>query len=213
MLANHSRKPSLPYLLPIGLLFAIFIGLGISTIQQQPWIMQLNLTVDAVLQRYQTAFLTYFMQCVSFLGDKKYLLPAVFLSGLVFYYWGYRRMTYLWWFNAALTSTIVYSTKHIWYSARPMLDNLSSSFPSGHVSLFSAVFLLASYLRSQRSIHPTRIYGFTLILILLMMLSRMYLNFHWLSDVLGGLALGTSCFLLSTYLLACQQDVFRKHTS
>jgi len=67
------------------------------------------------------------------------------------------------------------------------------SFPSGHttftVILFGFLIYLAPRLISSRR-GAIAVQVFSLILILLMGISRMYLEAHWLSDILGSLLLG-----------------------
>jgi undecaprenyl-diphosphatase len=85
---------------------------------------------------------------------------------------------------------------------RPMSNLLletSYSFPSGHATL-STVFLLSSIFL----ISPTIKNNFSRIVFIictsiifpLVALSRIYLSVHWTSDVLGGVLLGSICYLL-----------------
>jgi len=78
---------------------------------------------------------------------------------------------------------------------RPGDDPLGGglSFPSGHttftVMLFGLlVFLAPKLIKNRRAV--TLVQVFSLIFILLMGISRIYLEAHWLSDTLGSLLLG-----------------------
>ena len=75
---------------------------------------------------------------------------------------------------------------------------LDYSFPSGHVvtyvCLYGFLFFLV-YVRFSPSIGRTTALGVLGLLVGLVGVSRVYLGYHWASDVLGGYALGTICLL------------------
>lgn len=76
---------------------------------------------------------------------------------------------------------------------------LDYSFPSGHVvgyvSLYGFLFFLV-YVRFRRSWWRTAALTVLALLVGLVGLSRIHLGHHWVSDVLGGYALGTAYLLL-----------------
>ncbi len=87
----------------------------------------------------------------------------------------------------------------------PHLETALSSFPSGHA--FSAVVLyglIAYFLLGRVRVWENRFYltFWTSFLALLIGFSRLYLGAQWLSDVLGGLALGG--FWLSVLITLCE---------
>jgi len=91
---------------------------------------------------------------------------------------------------------------------RVLIKTQQQSFPSGHV-LFYVVFfgflvLLMYQLKGLHKILRISVAGFSLLLILLVPLSRIYLGAHWFTDVLGGYLLGMLCLiaLANTYLHA-----------
>lgn len=61
-----------------------------------------------------------------------------------------------------------------------------SAFPSGHVTRITFLAIMATQLWAGA---PVRLAAFVLVAFTLF--ARMYIGDHWLSDVLGGLALGT----------------------
>lgn len=66
------------------------------------------------------------------------------------------------------------------------------AFPSGHTTSAIVFFGLLTYLISRKN--SKMIYS-SIFMILLISFTRLYLNVHWLTDILGGFALGT--FLLT----------------
>ncbi len=104
-----------------------------------------------------------------------------------------------------LTLIIIFITKALIMRIRPLnalVNETAFSFPSGHVTTSVVFFGLLCYLVLRKS----KLYNIKLIsdlastlLVLLIFFSRLFLNVHWFSDVLGGLFLGL--FLLSGYMI------------
>jgi undecaprenyl-diphosphatase len=91
-----------------------------------------------------------------------------------------------------------------WLVARPRPRGSPTAFPSGHVFTSVAFFGGVVYLLWTRDVaRPWRIVGTAacLVVIVGVALSRVYLRFHWVTDVLGGVAGGTA-YLLITLVLA-----------
>lgn len=72
------------------------------------------------------------------------------------------------------------------------------SFPSGHATMTALLFLLICYLYRKRPLYIISIF-----IVSLVGFSRIYLNVHWLSDVIAGYALAIcmfSIFIIWRYL-------------
>ena len=86
--------------------------------------------------------------------------------------------------------------------ARPALDpaaaTLGPSFPSGHSSTAAATFAALALLAGRRRPHAQKaaLAGLAAGLAVAVACSRVLLDVHWLSDVVGGLALGWGWFAL-----------------
>jgi membrane-associated phospholipid phosphatase len=100
--------------------------------------------------------------------------------------------------DSFVTNTI----KGIVERSRPTIDPLAAtlgpSFPSGHSStaaaLFAALALLAGRRRSSRA--RAILVGVAVGLAVAVACSRVLLDLHWVSDVVGGLTLGWAWFAL-----------------
>ena len=87
----------------------------------------------------------------------------------------------------------------------PQLDLMSSpAFPSGHATNAAVVYLLFIMLVPQAR-HPAwRLAAAAMIL--LMGLSRILLNVHWPTDVIGGWMLGTSFALMAAAVISFRRE-------
>ena len=86
--------------------------------------------------------------------------------------------------------------------ARPALNpaaaTLGPSFPSGHTTTAAAFWAAAALLLGRRRPRAARavLAGAAVGIAVAVASSRVLLDFHWLSDVIGGLALGWAWFVL-----------------
>lgn len=97
-------------------------------------------------------------------------------------------------------------SKLLFHRVRPedfLLFESSYSFPSGHATIAIALYGFIAYLAirfSQNFIRQVRIFLTTLFLAGLLGLSRIVLNEHYLSDVLGGFLVGTLWLIVAISL-------------
>jgi undecaprenyl-diphosphatase len=104
-----------------------------------------------------------------------------------------------------LNGAVIELLKIIINKARPineLVNETNQAFPSGHTTTAVVFFGLLTYLifkRTKSSITRITTVIASITLILLISFSRLYLNVHWFTDILGGLALGL--FILTCSIL------------
>jgi undecaprenyl-diphosphatase len=97
--------------------------------------------------------------------------------------------------TALIAGASIYLLKHLFSKARPLnqiIQETGFSFPSGHamisITLFGTLIYIALNIKSQTS----RIVSIVACVlgVLLVGLSRVYLNVHWFSDIIGSYCFG-----------------------
>lgn len=144
------------------------------------------------------------MIAFTLLSDKKVMLSAagLILLGLVIYRYWWAALH--WCVLTLLAAGSIDVFKKIFYYPRPgqLLNNqVTSSFPSGHTTLgLSLLGFLALLIASQINDEDEKYipHFVAIIIVFFIALSRLYLGAHWLSDILGSLALASTLILLTT---------------
>ena len=155
--------------------------------------------VAAWLAEHRVAWLTTAMRAAALLGSGWVTVPVLLLAGLTLAPRGRRRSTVAMVLAvAAGTSLLVNTIKLLIGRARPDLAHMlvtaaGSAFPSGHAAQAAATYGAIAYLAAARgSRWRARVTGWTaaVLVVVVVGFSRLYLGAHWLTDVLGGYALG-----------------------
>jgi undecaprenyl-diphosphatase len=81
---------------------------------------------------------------------------------------------------------------HVMRPAGGNLAGLGYSFPSGHATGSMAVGLVLTYVALRTHLHERAIAITSALVALLVGISRVYLDVHWTSDVLGGWLIGAA---------------------
>jgi undecaprenyl-diphosphatase len=90
---------------------------------------------------------------------------------------------------------MVSGLKDVFARVRPptgLVERESMSFPSGHQSGTTAVMLLLGFAAIRHRWKPVLIIVVGAVLVVITGLSRMFLDMHWLSDVIGGTFVGAA---------------------
>jgi undecaprenyl-diphosphatase len=149
---------------------------------------------NALINGIQSPFLDSSMPLVSYLGAFPYCIFASLLAGLIFWLFKKKIESLFIIVIPYISVCISYVLKFLIYRPRPVDDLLGNSFPSGHtiytsILMGTIIYFLPQLVKNGLLCKMLQIAaGFV---IALMAFSRLYLQQHWLSDVLAGLIIGT----------------------
>ncbi|MBT9537290.1 MAG: bifunctional DedA family/phosphatase PAP2 family protein [Nitrospirae bacterium] len=112
--------------------------------------------------------------------------------------------------------TVLFLLKHLFHRPRPTQQLVMAygySFPSGHT--FSAVVLYGFLIYMTWKLVKSEalrfiIFSIAILLIILVGISRIYLNVHWLTDVLGGYAAGFAWLTFSIVMVNTIKQYYRR---
>lgn len=158
--------------------------------------------INSFFSNYSNTFLDSFMKLFSFIGSVYILLP---LSLIVFIYLIYRKK------NAFIFSAVMIGgfvsfnvLKALFQRLRPEgHTELGYSFPSGHATMSIIFFSLMIYFFRNNIKNKILRVSFVIINILMIILigfSRIYLQEHWMSDVIAGYSLGAIWLLIIFFI-------------
>ena len=164
----------------------------------------------------RTAWLTTLMKTLTWLGSNAVLIPATVIIGGIFLYRrrDWRPLALL---AGALAGATVLSdvVKPIVGRARPpssiWIGHYSGgAFPSGHATQAVAFYTMLALILSMRLSFGRRavVWSGAALVILVVGASRIYLGAHWLTDLLGGYALGAAWVALLVTLLLLARSGF-----
>jgi membrane-associated phospholipid phosphatase len=117
--------------------------------------------------------------------------------------------------SPAVATAIFLAVKRIYRRKRPAggkrLHQLTYAFPSGHSTASAAIFGTASYVLYQEGMIPRPVaIAAASITPLLVGASRVYLDVHWTTDVLGGWSVGGLVAALSAGVYERVRDNTRR---
>jgi len=173
-------------------------------------------TVDANVNSWsasiQSAPLNLAAIIISYGFDTTSLLAVSFLIAAYLLYKHHKKDVLLLAVGMIGDAFLITAIKSLAHSARPLNGIISEqgfSFPSGHVVSAVVLFgLLAYFAWEHRKSKKMKIFSSLIFLMIAFAVGfdRIYLNVHWLSDVLGGYLLGIFWLTFSIFLF----QVFKK---
>lgn len=170
---------------------------GLIIVALTPALHGLDHGLKVVIDGGRHPLLELTMRAVTFVGDGSMLLALTVVASLVLRRAGDRLA---WRLPAIMLGSAGTEWLLKWLVARRRPRGGPFAFPSGHVFTSVVFFGLVIYLLWTRDVpRPWRVGG-TLacgLLVAGIAASRMYLRFHWLTDVLGGISGGAAYLLIA----------------
>jgi len=169
------------------LVLLVFITIAVVTGMSFPG----DTSVSEWINNIQSPFFDALMPVVSYLGAFPYCIIASLLAGLAFWLFKRRIESLFIVIVPYIGVSISYILKFLIERPRPFEDSLQNSFPSGHTIYTSILLGLIIYFIPQVIKNKTWCNAVQIFAVILMGFSRIYLQYHWLSDVLASLIIAT----------------------
>jgi len=197
----------------IAFLFLMFAALFLK-VTDEVWLEQETFLLDTTTSRLMATnhlhepYSWRFFLIVTYLGNGVVLTAAsILITGLLWFYRS-KRESLLFLGGFVLTGLAIVLFKLITSRIRPngasFLNETSGAFPSGHAALSFYFFGFVGYLLSRTANERSRsllVFAGSLTLAGLIGISRIYLNVHWVSDVVAGFALAAAVLCLCIGIL------------
>jgi undecaprenyl-diphosphatase len=177
-------------------LLAGFLALALISASQQ--FFEVDHRVRALVQLSRLPWLDVVMRTVSGLGENYGLIPLIAIGSALLW-----RPSRRWAVTLPLLMAGTGALQLIakWAVDRPRPNLAAWGFPSGHVLSLAVFFGITAFLlvtlsgrRRRWRVSACLACGAAVGLVAA---SRIYLDMHWLSDVIGGFALGTAYLLIA----------------
>ena len=182
-----------------SLLLTAYLGLAVDAAHHE--LLPLDRDVRGWVLPMRSGGLDLPMEMVSFLGEPAGLVPLILIASAVLWR-ASRRWALLLPMLMAGTGALQLVGK--WAAARPRPNAAPWGFPSGHVLslvvFFGIVAFLLVTLTERRRRFRLLACGSCGAAVALVAVSRIYLDMHWLSDVIGGFTLGSAYLLTAIWL-------------
>jgi membrane-associated phospholipid phosphatase len=181
----------------IAAVLALLVFAGLIVIALTPALHGLDRQLKLAFDDTRHPILEVTMRTATLMGDGWMLLVFTVVTWLVLRRAGDRLASRL---PVVMLGSAAAEWLLKWLVARHRPRGGPFAFPSGHVFTSVVFFGAVIYLLWTRDVaRPWRLAGTTVcaLLIVGIALSRMYLRFHWLTDVLGGLSGGAAYLLIA----------------
>jgi membrane-associated phospholipid phosphatase len=157
-------------------------------------LLTLDRAVRGWFQSHRTPVGMAIFSIITHFGAKELLAPLGVIIGWRLFR-DTRRLLAVLAFSALACGEFIAMLKRNFHIGRPIggvQEGLGYSFPSGHSAGSMAIAIVLSYVAVRRNIHPRIVTTTAAIGTSLVGISRIYLDLHWTSDVLGGWLVGSA---------------------
>ncbi len=207
---HHIFKKYYVYILGLNLFSAFAFIETYRQVIHHGWLTKIDLAVFKVIDVLVYSHITDFFVGLTALVDP--INAAIFAAIFVFYmlYKKYYSDAILVALSFSLSTVVDLFLKGFTQIARPngaLVNILTTSFPSGHVTfattfalLISIVFIPRLYI-NKKFISMCVIGILSFLFVILVGISRVYVRAHWVSDIIGGVFVGIFSVTLSMMLI------------
>ena len=185
----------------IAAIVSLLAFAAFTVVAMSPSLHRLDRDVGTAVQEARNPRLESPMRVVTFLGDGWALLALTVATWITLVV---RRDPLARRFPLIMLGSALAEWSVKWLVGRPRPRGSPTAFPSGHVFTSVAFFGAIVYLLWTRDVpRAWRIAGTAACVLIVagVAVSRIYLKFHWLTDVLGGLT-GGAAYLLTVLVIA-----------
>jgi len=194
-LSEHSRRRQLLLgVLALGCLGLAWAFAKIASELLEGELLGIDRNVQHWMALHRAAPAMAVCHVVTLLGAKEVLAPLAALVGWRLFR-GTKTLFVLLAFSALAAGEFVAILKRSFHVMRPaggLAANLGFSFPSGHATGSAAVATLFAWIAIRQHAHPRIVVPVCVLIPLVVGFSRIYLDMHWTSDVLGGWVIGVA---------------------
>lgn len=197
---KHTKKLILISLISLILFILIYLEVYLKG-----FLFKMDLSLNSLIPHIQNSAFTVIAKITSFIFDTAALMVITII--LCIFLWFKRGKKYSLFFLITMlfNGLIILLLKDLFQRPRPLnslIVDTSFAFPSGHTASAVVFFGLITYLifkKSKSQDWKIGFFVFSIFMVLFIGFIRLYLNVHWFTDVLGGLAIGT--FILTISIL------------
>ncbi|WP_238339715.1 phosphatase PAP2 family protein [Candidatus Manganitrophus noduliformans] len=192
----------------VSLLLAILsFGEIVDALTDQETLFYLDFRIQRIVERITTPSLTRWMVDITNYGGI-YLTAGVALFLFIFLLKRRNGWDLLSLFLAAGVGGVILGLmKLLFHRSRPIPQEINTKgfgFPSGHAFMAITVYGFLVYItwkEAKNTAIRLTVTAFAFLVILLVGFSRIYLNVHWLTDVLGGYAAGATMLIIAILII------------
>jgi undecaprenyl-diphosphatase len=204
-------------LILIGFVYVLSLFLGImQDVLASEAIVSADLRIANLLAYFRSPELTKVFLWITLLGKWQIIIGSAIIVSIILWLWKKRDYILYLWLALAADEIFNYLGKLLVHRNRPVnpvyLEN-SFSFPSGHamVAVIFYGFLAYIFIRHVKNWkHKVNIFFGSLVIVITIGFSRLYLGVHFVSDVWGGYLLGF--LILMTAIVLYEWRQWRKRS-
>lgn len=197
------------YLVTSLISLALFLLLAILT--NTGFFYNLDGQISNLFNETYSSFINQLSVFLGVLFEPIYIFLLFLAVSLVLWIKKYRKESLFLIFLAGLSGISIKVFKIFFSRARPLVAIISEtgySFPSGHATISVILFGSLIYLYSLFRKNKINLVVTSTIGVILIGASRIYLNVHWITDVIGGYFLGSSILFLGMFIY--ESNIFQR---